>query len=178
MDVTQIINKYYPNPNELKHILWVHCTLVKEKALAIAETHPELNANKTFLAEAAMVHDIGIFLTNAPGIQCFGQEHYLRHGVLGADLMRKEGFENHARVCERHTGTGLTKEAIIKNKLPLPLQDFLPETIEEQIICFADKFFSKTHLEKEKTPEQAMHSLEHFGEKGVEIFKEWMIRFL
>ena len=47
--------------------------------------------------------------------------------------------------AKRHTGAGLTKKEIIEQELPLPQQDFLPETTEEKLICYADKFFSKTH---------------------------------
>lgn len=32
--------------------------------------------------------------------------------------------------------------------------DFLPETMEEKLICYADKFYSKTHLECEKSIEK------------------------
>lgn len=38
-----------------------------------------------------------------------------------------------------------------------------PETIEEKLICYADKFYSKTHLDREKTIEQAERSLAKFG---------------
>lgn len=88
-------------------------------------------------------------------------------------MLRKEGFPRHARVCERHTGAGVTREQIINQHLPLPEQDFLPETMEEKVICYADKFFSKTHLDKEKTVEQAERSLAKFGEEGVLRFREW-----
>lgn len=85
----------------------------------------------------------------------------------------KEEIEPYARVCERHTGAGLTKQQIIDQSLPLPHQDFLPETLEEQIICYADKFFSKTHPEIEKPYERALKSIEKFGEEGAERFKRW-----
>jgi uncharacterized protein len=50
-------------------------------------------------------------------------------------------MEKFARICERHTGSGLTAEEIVSGGLPLPERDFLPETLEEKIICLADKFF-------------------------------------
>ncbi len=106
MDALAIINKYYPEDNELKHILLTHSRSVADKALWIAGKHPELNLDKQFLEEAAMLHDIGIFMTDAEGICCFGSYLYICHGYLGADLMRKEGFPRHALVCERHTGSG------------------------------------------------------------------------
>ena len=120
-----------------------------------------------------MLHDIGIFKCDAAGIQCFGTEPYICHGRIGAELLRSEGFPRHARVCERHTGAGITKAQIIAQNLPLPQQDFLPETMEEKVICYADKFFSKTHIDREKTIEQAEKSLSKFGEEGVLRFREW-----
>ena len=173
MDYQAIINKYYPEDNELRHILLVHSRAVADKALAIAARHPELSLDRQFIEEAAMLHDIGIVRCNAPGIQCFGTEPYICHGRIGADMLRAEGFPRHARVCERHTGAGITRSQIIVQKLPLPEQDFLPETMEEKIICYADKFFSKTHLDEEKTIEQAIASLSKFGEEGVARFREW-----
>nr|WP_314499907.1 HDIG domain-containing metalloprotein [uncultured Prevotella sp.] len=177
MDYQAIINKYYPEDNELRHILLVHSRAVADKALAIADRHPELSLDRQFIEEAAMLHDIGIVCCNAPGIQCFGTEPYICHGRIGADMLRAEGFPRHARVCERHTGAGITCSQIIAQKLPLPEQDFLPETMEEKIICYADKFFSKTHLDEEKTIEQAIASLSKFGEEGVTRFCEWVKMF-
>lgn len=120
-----------------------------------------------------MVHDIGICLTDAPGIHCHGTHPYICHGILGAAMMRAEGYERHARVCERHTGAGLSLNDIISQGLPLPHHDLLPETLEEQLICFADKFFSKSHPEREKTMEQAARSLAKFGDEGLQRFQEW-----
>ena len=177
MDYQVIINKYYPEDNELRHILLVHSRAVADKALAIADRHPELSLDHQFIEEAAMLHDIGIVRCNAPGIQCFGTEPYICHGRIGAEMLRAEGFPRHARVCERHTGAGITRRQIIAQKLPLPQQDFLPETMEEKVICYADKFFSKSHLDEEKTIEQAIASLSKFGEEGVARFREWVKMF-
>ena len=177
MNYQAIIDKYYPEDNELKHILMKHSRSVADKALAIVDTHPELKANRLFVEEAAMLHDIGIFRCDAAGIQCYGTEPYICHGTIGAELLRAEGFPNHARVCERHTGAGLSLQEIERQNLPVPHRDLLPETIEEQIICYADKFFSKTKLTTEKTLEQAIHSLSKFGDEGVTRFVKWSKMF-
>lgn len=177
MNYQAIIDKYYPEDNELKHILMVHSRSVADKALAIVDQHPELNADRQFVEEAAMLHDIGVFRCDAASIQCFGTAPYICHGTIGAELLRAEGFPLHARVCERHTGAGLSLEEIEQQHLPVPHQDLLPETVEEEIVCYADKFFSKTKLTTEKTLEQAIHSLSKFGEKGVERFVKWSKRF-
>ena len=141
MDYQQIIDKYYPEANRLRDILITHSTLVMKRAVLVCERHPELQLNRPFLIEAAMLHDIGIFRCHAPGIACFGTEPYICHGRIGAEILRSEGYPQHARVCERHTGAGLTKQEIIAQHLPLPHEDFLPETLEEQVICYADKFY-------------------------------------
>lgn len=177
MDYQAIIDKYYPEENELRRILLIHSRSVADKALAIAEAHPELHINKQFLEEASMLHDIGIFRTNAPSIQCFGTEPYICHGTIGAQLMREEGFPQHALVCERHTGAGLSLLEIERQNLPVPHHDMLPLSLEEKLICYADKFFSKTHLEREKTVEQARNSLLKFGEEGVARFDSWIQLF-
>ena len=173
MNYKLLIDKYYPEENELRHILINHSQSVARKALQIVSSHPELHLDAQFVEEAAMLHDLGIFRTDAPGIQCFGSEPYICHGRLGAEILRKEGYERHARVCERHTGAGITCKEIIAQGLPLPHQDFLPETMEEKVICYADKFFSKTHLDREKSIEKAEKSLAKFGEDGVMRFREW-----
>lgn len=175
---TGVIDKYYSDNPPLKSLLLLHSTLVARKALAIVDSHPELGADRGFVEEAAMLHDIGIFLTDAAPIHCFGKFHYLCHGYLGADLLRGEGLPRHALVAERHTGTGLTLKQILERDLPLPHRDMVPVSIEEKIVCFADKFFSKTRPEEEKTVEQAENSLAKFGQEGVEIFSGWCRMFL
>lgn len=202
MDYLALLHRYYPEDNALRRMLLHHSRQVCARALQIVERHPELGANRNLVEAGAMLHDIGIFLTDAPGIHCHGTAHYILHGSLGAQLLRNEAkqlkkekqqaeqlneeqlqaiqlqeelhfYEALARICERHTGTGLTRQAIIERGLPDPQQDLLPETIEEQIICYADKFYSKSHLERERTIPQTLQSLEKFGDEGVEKFRHW-----
>lgn len=168
-----MIDKYTEGNAELRNVLFVHSKMVADMALRIADRHPELNIDKEFVYEGAMLHDIGIVKTDAPGIHCHGTEHYLRHGLLGGEILRAEGLQKHARVAERHTGTGLTPESIISQGLPLPPLDLRPESVEEQLICYADKFYSKTNLEQEKSVEKVRRSLLRFGEEGVVVFDKW-----
>lgn len=172
-----LIDKYYADDNALRRLLLRHSRDVATRALAIASRHPELGIDTAFLEEGAMLHDIGIFMTDAPGIFCHGTDPYIRHGIDGADLLRHEGFPRHARVCERHTGAGITAKQIEEQHLPLPTADYLPETIEEQVICYADKFYSKSHPERVRTVEQAAHSLAKFGGNGVDRFMRWAAMF-
>ena len=178
MSALDIINKYYADNEPLRKLLIKHSKQVTDRALKIVDNHPELHIDRAFVEQAAMLHDIGIFLTDAAGIHCFGDKPYICHGYLGADLIRGEGYPRHALVCERHTGAGLSLEGIIAQDLPVPHREMVPVSLEEQAICFADKFYSKTHLEKEKSVEKARKSLERYGEEGVRRFDNWCEQFL
>ena len=113
MEPLEIIAKYYKPRSRAYKILVVHSTLVTEKALKIAQNHTELLPDLAFIEEAAMLHDIGIFKTNAPDLFCFGEFPYLCHGYLGCEILKNEGFPEHGLVCERHTGVGITIEEIV-----------------------------------------------------------------
>ncbi len=177
MDPLVLIHKYCDGNEDLEKILVKHSSDVARRVIKISNAHPEFQIDLDFIYEAAMLHDIGVVRVNAPSVHCFGTEPYICHGILGAEILLNENLPRHARVAQRHTGTGLTKEAIQAQSLPLPAIDLVPETIEEEIICYADKFYSKSHPEKEKTLEQAMRSLSKFGEESVQKFKEWICRF-
>ncbi|WP_165022870.1 HDIG domain-containing metalloprotein [Dysgonomonas sp. ZJ279] len=177
MNALTIIERYYKKDSELHNILINHSTDVMNKALVIAEKHPELNIDTDFVKEAAMLHDIGIFFTYAPSVKCFGIAPYMAHGYMGSELLHELGYPEHALVCERHTGAGLSLQEIIDNKLPLPHRDMIPISIEEQVICFSDCFFSKTHLGEEKTIEQVRNSLAKYGERSLAQFNEWCEKF-
>ena len=150
MTYQEIIDKYYPVGTKCRGIFIQHRRQVADKALEIAR-RCNLDIPLDIVETAAMLHDIGIFLTNAPDIDCHGSEHYICHGILGAELLRKEGFDEEiARVAERHTGAGLTIDDIDRQQLPLPRKDYLPETMLEKLICYADKFFSKSGTMQQK----------------------------
>lgn len=140
-----LINKYYPQGSPLRVIYITHCRKVAELALHIARAK-QLPLDPDEIEAAAMLHDIGIFLTNAPGIECHGTEPYLAHGALGADLLRRHGApEFLPLVAERHTGSGLSPQDIAQNNLPLPPgRSYLPQSLLERLICYADKFYSKS----------------------------------
>ena len=177
MDYQSIIDEFYPEDNELKRLLMEHSRQVADRCLLIAKKHPELRLDKEFLEEAAMLHDIGILRCNAPGIHCHGTEPYIRHGIIGGQMLRQKGWERHARVCERHTGTGLSAWDIEQQQLPLPHEDFMPEELEEQVVCYADKFYSKTRPGSERTVVEAMRALEKFGWDGIRRFQKWVDLF-
>ncbi|MCX6227742.1 MAG: HD domain-containing protein [Bacteroidia bacterium] len=179
MEPLDIILKYYKPESKSYDILVNHSRLVADKALKIASNHANLKLDLIFIEQAAMLHDIGIFLSNAPDLGCYGKLPYICHGYLGYELLEKEGYPKHGLVCERHTGIGITKEEVVINKLPLPNRDFVPISLEEQLICFTDKFYSKSgDLFKEKSIDQIVQSMTKFGPKNLQQFRYWCEFFL
>lgn len=172
-----LIDKYYTDCPELKELLLTHSRQVCERALRIVDAHPELEVDRRFVEEAAMLHDIGIIYCNAPRIFCTGSHHYIEHGYLGADLLRREGYPRHAGVAEHHTGTGLTLDEVKVNGWPIPPQDYSPRTLEEEIICYADKFYSKTHIGEELPLQKVRQSIWKYGSDSVARFDRWRERF-
>ncbi|HIE12867.1 MAG TPA: HD domain-containing protein [Desulfotomaculum sp.] len=180
VDPLAIISKYYDPESELHGILVTHSRMVAKKALEAARAVEHLNPDLRFIEEAAMLHDIGIFRVSFPKIGCRGSSPYICHGVLGREILEREGLPRHALVCERHIGTGITRADVEKRDLPLPKRDMVPVSIEEQIICFADKFFSKDKdsLVKERSIDEIKRSLAVLGAEKVRRFEEWITIFL
>jgi uncharacterized protein len=179
MDAEKILEKYYSKNPKLFHILLEHSRAVTKKAVEIAKNVEELSPDIEFIKEAGMLHDIGIFLTYSPEIGCRGKYPRICHGYLGRKILEKEGFKKHGLVCERHIGTGITKEEIEKRKLLLPKRDMIPVTIEEEIISLADKFFSKSNknLFEEESIEEAREELKKIGREKEEKFNEWLKKY-
>lgn len=179
MDPVVLIARHYKGNSKAHKILLSHSEKVADKALAAAERVPDLEPDLEFIRQAALLHDIGILLTATPQLGCYGNHPYVCHGVLGRALLEAEGLKRHALVCERHVGVGITRRDIRLQRLPLPVRDMLPVTIEEQIICYADKFFSKNGAgaHKEKTVSEILQKLARYGKDKVERFKKWVDLF-
>ena len=182
MNAYDIIFHFYPADTPLRRLLVLHSEKVRDKAFSILQQarqgqYPAAldTIDETLVNDGALLHDIGIGRTDAPGILCEGTEPYICHGTIGAEMIRRYGRENGdtshrweaiARICERHTGAGLTVENIIDQQLPItPVRDLLPETLEEKLICLADKFYSKSgNPEQEKDTSRVMRSMMKFGD--------------
>lgn len=179
MNPIDIIAEFYAPGSKSYQILIKHGQQVANKAINVAKSVPHLKPNLNFIKEAAMLHDVGIFETNTPEFGCSGKHPYVCHGYLGRKILERKGLPQHALVCERHVGIGITIEEIKYNKLPLPQRDMIPISIEEQIICFADKFFSKNgEMDRcEKSVENILNTLQRYGPEKVIRFQKWMELF-
>lgn len=179
MKAIDIINKLYDRQSLSHKILIVHSAAVAQKALTVARRVSHMNPDYVFIEEAAMLHDIGIFLTHAPSIGCIGKHPYVCHGYLGRDLLEERGMIKHALVCERHVGVGLTADEIRSRNLPVPVRDMVPISLEEQIVCYADKFFSKKNSgnSRELPMDEVIRSIEKYGQDKAAKFMEWVEMF-
>jgi uncharacterized protein len=181
MNPIDILERYYDRHSKAFDILVSHGNQVAKKALKAAAKVSHLGPDLDFIEKAAMLHDIGIFLTDAPQLGCTGTHPYIRHGVLGYDVLIGAGRPQLARVCERHVGVGISAEDVLRFNLPLPEWDMVPISIEEQIICYADKFFSKNGNGSLRAPEKTVAeitcSLKTFGQDKVHRFQKWVEMF-
>ena len=172
--VERIIDKYYPKKSKARFFFYVHVVKVTELALLIAELKPDLEMSRKKIIKGAMLHDIGIVKTKAPEIGCKGKFPYICHTYLGREMLEKEGMKKTALMCERHVGVGLSKKDIKESGFPLPHRDMLPVTLEEKLVCFADKFYSKSesHLLMPKPMEKVHKKIQKYGDEKIHRFEE------
>lgn len=125
-------------------IVFSHCQIIWEIAQQLI-TKNKLPVNKSLVKAGAFLHDIGVYtLVDKNGV--FDEANYIKHGIEGYRILKGEGLPKEiCRIAERHTGVGLNKKTIIKQKLPLPQKNYLAKTIEERLIMYADKFHSKPY---------------------------------
>lgn len=173
----EIIDKYYPVGTLRRDIYMKHSRQVADLALDIARRRG-LDVDLEMVEAAAMLHDVGIFMTDAPTIGCEGTKRYIAHGVLGAELLRREGMpEEIALVAERHTGTGITAADVEMLGLPIPVADYMPETVLERLVCYADKFYSKSGDQKRKSFQRARALIARHGGDSLARFDAMAAEF-
>ncbi len=109
-----------------------HSLKVAEKALELAERIKLREVDMDLIEIGGLLHDIG---------RC--KTHGFNHALIGAKIIRERGLsERLAKICETHILGGLDKEDA--KRVGLPEKDFLPQTLEEKIICLADKHIAGT----------------------------------
>ena len=180
-DALALLRKYYPQDSAIFRILIDHSHAVARMAMRIAcrLRTGGFTVDTSFVEEAALLHDIGIFATRAAAIGCHGDRPYICHGLTGREVLESEGLPRHALVCERHIGVGLSVHDIKEQRLPLPHRDMRPLSIEEEIVTYADLFFSKKpHARAEaRTTEQVREKLLRRGSAKAAVFDGWHERF-
>lgn len=143
-EIDKLHRKYAPS-REAYELVHTHSRIVGDIALQLAaKSMVPIDAE---LAEVgSLLHDIGVYTLLDEHARRVPGTSYITHGVVGERILRDEGLpEPLTRFASHHTGAGLTREDIVARSLPLPHADFLPETDEEELVMYADKFHSKRH---------------------------------
>ncbi len=143
-DQIEALHKKYAPTDSVLDLVFTHCKIVSEIAVQLAE-NSGANVDIELVKVGCLLHDIGVYpLFNDEG-QEIDPSKYVSHGIRGEEILRNEGFDEKLyRFASHHTGAGITKKQIIEKSLPLPAEDFLAETPEEELVMYADKFHSKT----------------------------------
>lgn len=171
-DINWLYNTYYKDNPELYRIVITHSRMVARKALEIViKKNLPLEHKEVFCA--ALLHDIGVVECDAPDIHAYGSLPYIQHGLAGKKILDRHGLFTFSNICVRHTGAGITSKEITEHNLPLPKMDFVPRSLLEKLICYADKFYSKSgDLKKEKDLSYIRHQMQKFGDGALDRFNE------
>ncbi|RMG65569.1 MAG: HD domain-containing protein [Calditrichaeota bacterium] len=180
IDYFKLIHRHIPVETPSYQLYVVHVCLVTERALRIARKMGLDGRRCRFIEEAGMLHDIGICRVYEPRLGCRGQLPYLAHGVVGRQILEAEGLPDHALVAERHVGVGISAREVREARLPLPEQDMLPKTLEEQILTWSDLFYNKVPdvLWEERTLSQVELRVQQYGEGPWRRFQHLKKRIL
>jgi len=117
---------------KISHSVRRHSEKVADKALEIASKITKVKVDKNLIEIGALLHDIGRTKT-----------HGFKHALIGGKILRERGFSDKlAKICETHILGGLDVEDA--KKFGLPEKDFFPVSLEEKIICLADKHMAGT----------------------------------
>ncbi len=132
-----------------------HSIIVHDLALFLARKIMEKGhkADLKLLGTACILHDIGYATT----------KESIKHGVESARVLRDEGLEREARAAECHIGIGITPEDA--EKLGLGYNDYMPKTIEEKILCYADNLDFFDRKTKKHTIKDSKAVEERFGKE-------------
>jgi uncharacterized protein len=133
-EAIRLLRKYSKSDKDFKGIL-SHSKDVQRIAVDIGNKVKGVDLE--FIKGAALLHDIG--RTSFPP----GSKDAIKHGIIGGEILRKEGLNDYALVAERHLGAGISKEDIMERGLELPVRDYIPVSAEEKIIAHADNLVIK-----------------------------------
>lgn len=126
-----------------------HCRTVAKHAVRIAKILQKKGCkiDVSLVEIGALLHDIGRSKT-----------HSVDHALIGARIAEASSLpEPVIRIIERHVGAGIPAEEA--EKLGWPKKSYVPQTLEERIVNYADKLVEGTH----KVPMK--QTIAHFSRK-------------
>ncbi len=173
--IVALHERHAPTP-EAFEVVYTHCLVVCDIA---GQLHASsgVEADLGLVRAGALLHDVGVYrLYDAAGR--LDQAGYIRHGLLGYELLRAEGLpEAVCRFAVRHTGVGITRQDVLRQELPLPPADYVAETPEETLVMYADKFHTKTAPPSFLTADAYAAYVDRFGADKVAAFEAMRATF-
>ncbi|MHA1684603.1 MAG: HDIG domain-containing metalloprotein [Promethearchaeota archaeon] len=142
--LVQLLEVWGLNRNIIEHCKVVH-GISMDITKKLRESNPKIEVDERVIAAGALVHDIGRI-----------EAHGIEHGYLGGLLLARVNMDKRVVNCAKtHVLGGFTEEDI-RSEFPPALKDeitgdLIPKTLEEKIICLADKHVigtKKVTLEK------------------------------
>jgi uncharacterized protein (TIGR00295 family) len=117
-------------------IIIQHCKTVARVSRILAEALVEkgVPVDVAAVLAGALLHDIGRTRVQT-----------VRHGYESSRILRERGVDGRVvEIVKKHVGAGLSREEA--SCLGLPLGDYIPSTVEERIVCLADKMVGSTEI--------------------------------
>lgn len=147
-------------------LVYTHCEIVCGLAEQLFT-----DGDLELVRAGCLLHDIGVYRLQE-------NDNYVRHGILGHELLRELGLpEQLSRFCSHHTGVGISRDDVVQQRLPLPPGDYLADTGEEELVMYADKFHSKTSPPVFVSADTYAVKVARFGGGKVEKFTELRKRY-
>lgn len=177
-DEIRALHAEHAPSREAFDLVYTHCRIVCDLAEHVIAADPSLQLLDVDLVRAGcLLHDIGVYrLFDGSGRLDHAQ--YVRHGVLGHELLAEAGMpEVLCRFCSCHTGTGITEHDVRTQALPIPPADYLPGSLEEEVVMYADKFHSKSDPPAFLTARAYTQKVSRFGPDKAALFEEMVDRF-
>lgn len=106
-----------------------HCEAVAELAVEFSKACKQkgLEVDSALVEIGALLHDIGR-----------SETHSVHHAVVGAEIAESLGLpEPVISIIKRHVGGGIS--AKVAEQLGWPEDVYIPQTMEEKIVSYADK---------------------------------------
>lgn len=198
-DIDELHRKFAPS-QEAYELIYRHCMIVANMVTDLCKRQNNLFVQRDVLGDdmikeyttrvpsrllntslavtGALLHDIGTYQvidndgSNGEPVS-FDRDRYILHGIIGYDLLKAEGVDEEiAQFCRNHTGVGLTREMVEKQHLPLPVDDYTPRNLEQEVVMYADNFNSKSFPPKFVTAAKAIQRCAKFGEANEQRMRD------
>lgn len=143
-EIRELHRKYAPN-DAVFTLVYDHCQIVSEIAQwCVNNLSAKEKVDVGLLTTAALLHDIGAYVLFDDMGRVTNKRLYPLHAILGGKIIADEGIDERvAQIVETHLLLGLSEKEIAEKPWPLPARGYIPNSIEGELLCYADRFHSK-----------------------------------